>query len=462
MQCCLGDIVGSPGSKLMKALKNPKISNPGHLIVSAEEVGENIGSIYILFKAKDLDRKGLFTFCYPFIRISRVREDGSYDVVYKSEAQKRSTRHPVFSKIHISAQKLCNNDLHRNLKVECFHKGFFGSEVLIGEFMTTAAKLQEANLNNTSIVLKNSIKKKNSGIFLVHLFEVKRESTFLEFIRGGLDINLIVGIDFTSSNGDPQNPSSLHFLGPNNEYEQAIFSIGRILCSYDSDLLFPLFGFGAKLPDSGIVSHCFPLNNNIASPEVHGIEGILKAYRETLSRVQLFGPTNFSQIIKYAAEHAKRAMNSGKQKYIILLMLTDGIISDMEFTIDEIVKASTLPLSIIIVGVGDSDFSKMGVLDADVVPLRSSEGQQMARDIVQFVPFRECLGIPSKLSEMTLMEVPRQVTSFFKSVGILPNPPVQIDASLLKPISTNPALGSPSCTSFPSPNPPSCPYPIDL
>jgi hypothetical protein len=217
MQCCLGDIVGSPGSKLMKALKNPKISNPGHLIVSAEEVGENIGSIYILFKAKDLDRKGLFTFCYPFIRISRVREDGSYDVVYKSEAQKRSTRHPVFSKIHISAQKLCNNDLHRNLKVECFHKGFFGSEVLIGEFMTTAAKLQEANLNNTSIVLKNSIKKKNSGIFLVHLFEVKRESTFLEFIRGGLDINLIVGIDFTSSNGDPQNPSSLHFLGPNNE-----------------------------------------------------------------------------------------------------------------------------------------------------------------------------------------------------------------------------------------------------
>jgi hypothetical protein len=39
---------------------------------------------------------------------------------------------------------------------------------------------------------------------------------------------------------------------------------------------------------------------------------------------------------------------------------------------------------IIIVGVGDSDFSKMGVLDADVVPLRSSEGQQMARDIVQF------------------------------------------------------------------------------
>jgi len=37
--------------------------------------------------------------------------------------------------------------------------------------------------------------------------------------------------------------------------------------------------------------------------------------------------------------------------------LTDGIINDLEKTIDEVVKGSTSPLSIIIVGIGEADFA---------------------------------------------------------------------------------------------------------
>ena len=46
-------------------------------------------------------------------------------------------------------------------------------------------------------------------------------------------------------------------------------------------------------------------------------------------------------------------------KYYILLIITDGLINDIDATIDEIVRASSLPISIIIVGVGDEDFSSM-------------------------------------------------------------------------------------------------------
>ena len=48
-------------------------------------------------------------------------------------------------------------------------------------------------------------------------------------------------------------------------------------------------------------------------------------------------------------------------KYYIILILTDGLINDMEATTDEIVRASSLPISIIIVGVGNEDFSSMDV-----------------------------------------------------------------------------------------------------
>ena len=68
------------------------------------------------------------------------------------------------------------------------------------------------------------------------------------------------------------------------------------------------------------------------------------------------------------------------QKYYILLIITDGNINDMEDTIDQIVRGTTLPLSIIIVGVGDEDFSEMIRLDADTVPLYSQKyGKQMER-----------------------------------------------------------------------------------
>lgn len=55
----------------------------------------------------------------------------------------------------------------------------------------------------------------------------------------------------------------------------------------------------------------------------------------------------------------------------MLLILTDGVINDAQQTIDEIVRGSNHPLSIVIVGVGDADFQQMNILDADTTPLYS-------------------------------------------------------------------------------------------
>jgi len=53
--------------------------------------------------------------------------------------------------------------------------------------------------------------------------------------------------------------------------------------------------------------------------------------------------------------------NNRMNKYYIFLILTDGLINDMEATTDEIVRATNLPISIIIVGIGDEDFTSMNV-----------------------------------------------------------------------------------------------------
>lgn len=78
----------------------------------------------------------------------------------------------------------------------------------------------------------------------------------------------------------------------------------------------------------------------------------------------------------------------------------------MQSTIDLIVKACYLPLSIIIIGIGDEDFSNMNILDADDQPLVSSYGEKMQRDIVQFVPFKKYQNNPFVLREQILEEIP--------------------------------------------------------
>lgn len=83
------------------------------------------------------------------------------------------------------------------------------------------------------------------------------------------------------------------------------------------------------------------------------------------------------------------------QQYFTLLIITDGVISDMDETRHAIVQAAKLPMSIIIIGVGNADFAAMEFLDGDSSVLRSYTGEEAVRDIVQFVPFRDFRNVSS-------------------------------------------------------------------
>lgn len=148
-----------------------------------------------------------------------------------------------------------------------------------------------------------------------------------------------------------------------------------------------------------------------------------------LDKVQFSGPTNFNKVLKRVVDMAtEEEVSQMNQHYWIMLIITDGCIHDMDPTIDEIVRGSSLPLSIIIVGVGGADFSKMDILDADEVPLYSKKHKKyMERDIVQFVPFRDFKENPMALARETLDEVPRQLLSFMESKSIRPLPPKRKD-----------------------------------
>ncbi len=88
-------------------------------------------------------------------------------------------------------------------------------------------------------------------------------------------------------------------------------------------------------------------------------------------------------MIDLAILYAESEQNS--TNYYVLILMTDGQINDSDETIDRIVKASSLPLSIIVVGVGDKDFSLIEELDSDRQLLKSQKGETCERDVVDFI-----------------------------------------------------------------------------
>ena len=64
---------------------------------------------------------------------------------------------------------------------------------------------------NHKVELKNNNDEYAVNCFLEINTVVKQNYRFIDLLRFGMQINLAIGVDYTSSNGDPSSSTSLHF-----------------------------------------------------------------------------------------------------------------------------------------------------------------------------------------------------------------------------------------------------------
>ena len=238
--------------------------------------------------------------------------------------------------------------------------------------------------------------------------------TFVNYIAGGCELDLCVAIDFTASNGNPLQKDSPHYIDHNslNLYEKAIISVGKIITNYDTDKLHSIWGFGAKY--EGKVRHAFQVGDKV---KVTGVKGILDAYRTTFHRgICMSSPVVCTEVIRLAAKKAKKefsiAQEKGTQSYSVLMILTHGKFSDMEATKEMLKKVTDSPLSVIFVGIGDSDFSHLKYLD-------DFQREENGRDCCTFVKY-DAAKSQAQFAEEALREIPSHLTSYFLERGIYP------------------------------------------
>jgi Copine/C2 domain len=409
----------------------------------------------------------------PFYEIHRrvENEDGfiDWEQVYRSKTI-MDNLNPVWPEVVIDVLSLGDGNLNHPIKICIFDHEKDGNHDLLGETLVSVNRLIDSStegLDDFSRAIPLTMKKAkghktkqlHAGKLLVLeaymrgvsdnveemagvrvktgaqmvIEKFKGKANFMDYIIGGCQLNLIFAIDFTGSNGDPLKPGTLHYLDPYgsfNDYEKSMISILNVLSLFDADNQFALWGFGAKY--NGEVYNVFQCGKDRL---IKGIDGILQAYRDqfrsgiTMART----PTIFTDVIKTAAAHAalagRAAEKVNQQSYTILCILTDGDVERVEETIEELDAATSTPLSVIFVGIGEESFDNMRFID-------DGRQERIARDIAQFVSFNEHSKHSQKFTAEACQEVPQQLTDYYESKAIMPMPEIVMtdeDLDILEP-----------------------------
>ncbi|KAJ8536117.1 hypothetical protein K7X08_034518 [Anisodus acutangulus] len=399
----------------------------GKLTVFAEESISSKTTVELRLRCSELESKDLFSKSDPFLVVSKITESGIVVPICKTEVIKND-HSPIWKAVFLNIQQIGSKE--NPLIIECYDFNSNGKHSLLGKIQKSLLDLEKlhsagigANLFvPTAMGPKQESKVLKSQLF-VESYSEKIQYTFLDYLASGYELNFMVAIDFTASNGNPRLPDSLHYIDPSgrpNAYQRAILDVAEVLQFYDTDKRFPAWGFGAR-PIDGPVSHCFNLNGSSSYCEVEGIQGIMMAYMSALHNVSLAGPTLFGPVITSAAHIASQSLTNNVRKYFVLLIITDGVITDLQETKDALVQAADLPLSILIVGVGGADFEEMEILDADKgESLESTTGRIAVRDIVQFVPLRDVQNGDVSVVQSLLAELPSQLLEYMRFRKIQP------------------------------------------
>jgi len=400
--CSLGRVVGSKHSKfspeLMLSGSGLKGPLEGAVAVLAEEVKTDVfdgDKLSIVFKGMSLAAKDPLLQggkSDPYLKILRTRKDGELEEVYKSEVVPNNLN-PAWNSFEVKLVDLCNGDLDAPLIMECWDHDKavmgFGSSTddMIGKKTITARQL----IDDTQVQLEDYKQRKveldpgKIGWESTLTLEIREQApTFLDYFAGGYNMKVSLAIDFTGSNGNPSNKKSLHYMGGDNpnDYQRALSGVLDVLLAYDDDDMVDVMGFGGIVKKKA--NHCFPLNSTKSFEVGGGVKGVLETYKKAVTSIPLSGPTNFCEVIQHVVSQVESAGGVEAKEYNVLLIITDGAISDVKQTTSAIINASALPISIIIVGVGHANFGTMEKFDSDDKKLLSvgKSGRTAKRDIV--------------------------------------------------------------------------------
>ena len=124
---------------------------------------------------------------------------------------KKDDLNPDFAPFTVSGDKLCrcNEDVPLKLELWDYSKDGEDSMKRIGKGYFTVIQLASGAVKEIATLDES---KKPSGTIIIEKFQRDRTYDLIDYMNGGLSLNMVVMIDFTNSNGNPKDRQSFHFF----------------------------------------------------------------------------------------------------------------------------------------------------------------------------------------------------------------------------------------------------------
>ena len=118
------------------------------------------------------------------------------------------------------------------------------------------------------------------------------------------------------------------------------------------------YGVGARTQEgNGSAVDICSMTGDFCDPFVENTNELLNCYHGSLAAVKIAGPVNYKEIVKFVCDLAQldfgtAADASNIRNYYVLTILMAGLIDDIDESVNEILRAAELPISVQIVKIG--------------------------------------------------------------------------------------------------------------
>ena len=179
------------------------------------------------------------------------------------------------------------------------------------------------------------------------------EISLFDFFNSGIKLSCYISLDFSNGN----NPYINREI--KNNFENIIKNISNIILNYTLNYSIFLYGLGGKLNIEDNFKEVFNINKNEIDASINSIDKMLESFNNCTKDIIPDNKIYLSPLLDKVNNEINN-LHEVKNYNILFILLKDNIYNnDIKSTIDAIIESSYLPLTIIIIGVGNSDFDEM-------------------------------------------------------------------------------------------------------